>query len=97
MMSRITINLKKSVHKVNDPSYIRPVLPSMFTQKDGMDVDTGLRVVVPGFNDSRGQRSTTGDIPMTKIHMTTVVEVEDDARWHSQKGAGRSSGTLSSS
>ncbi|KAF8158500.1 hypothetical protein B0H34DRAFT_846735 [Crassisporium funariophilum] len=49
MMSRITLNLKKSVHKVND-SQIRPEMPSMFTQRSHLTVQghSDIMIATPG-------------------------------------------------
>jgi hypothetical protein len=52
MMSRITINLKQSVHKMNDTT-VRPNLPSMFTQQSQMNVSTNINIVAPGFNQRK--------------------------------------------
>jgi len=52
MMSRITINLKSSVHKMKN-SVVRPVLPSMFTQQTHLDVASDIKIVAPGFNQTR--------------------------------------------
>lgn len=49
MMSRITINLKSSVHKMKS-SVVRPVLPSMFTQQTHLEVASDIKIVAPGFN-----------------------------------------------
>jgi len=51
MMSRITLNLKKSVNKLKD-TVVRPQLPSMFTQNSQMNVDPGIKIVAPGFNQA---------------------------------------------
>ncbi|KAG2010290.1 hypothetical protein CC2G_013127 [Coprinopsis cinerea AmutBmut pab1-1] len=56
MMSRITINLKKSVHKVNDTE-VRPEMPSMFTQKTRLEVSGDVHIVAPGFNQPGRSRS----------------------------------------
>jgi hypothetical protein len=59
-MSRITINLKKSVYKVNEISHIRPELPSIFSQKSAdLKVDCA-RVKAPGLVDSHPKRAAVG-------------------------------------
>lgn len=52
MMSRITLNLKKSVHKVHDP-HIRPELPSLFTQQSRLHPNSNIKIVTPGFDNQR--------------------------------------------
>jgi hypothetical protein len=59
MMSRITINLKKSVNKAKDIS-IRPELPSIFTQKSTMEPEPGIQIVTPGFNSARKGKIRAG-------------------------------------
>ncbi|KAG2010294.1 hypothetical protein CC2G_013131 [Coprinopsis cinerea AmutBmut pab1-1] len=49
MMSRITINLKKSAHKVHDSS-VRPEMPTMFGQKSRSETNSGIHVVAPRFS-----------------------------------------------
>ena len=53
MMSRITLNLKKSVHKVHDTG-IRPELPSLFTQQSRLHANSNIKIVTPGFDSQRG-------------------------------------------
>lgn len=53
MMSRITLNLKKSVHKVHD-DHIRPELPSLFTQQSRLHANSNIKIVTPGFDNQRG-------------------------------------------
>ncbi|KDR82415.1 hypothetical protein GALMADRAFT_237714 [Galerina marginata CBS 339.88] len=50
MMSRITLNLKKSVSKLNDTA-VRAEMPSMFTQRSQIYTSQPLKIVTPGFND----------------------------------------------
>ncbi|KAF9533193.1 hypothetical protein CPB83DRAFT_536235 [Crepidotus variabilis] len=50
MMSRITINLRQSVYKMNG-SGVRPELPSMFTQVSNMNISTNINIVTPGFHN----------------------------------------------
>lgn len=52
MMSRITINLKSSVHKMKNNAIIRPDLPSVFTQQTHMNIASNIKIVAPGFNQS---------------------------------------------
>ena len=59
MMSRITINLKKSVNKAKEIS-IRPELPSIFTQKSTMEPEPGVQIVTPGFNSSKMKKGGIG-------------------------------------
>ncbi|KAH6912858.1 hypothetical protein BKA70DRAFT_1422412 [Coprinopsis sp. MPI-PUGE-AT-0042] len=59
MMSRITINLKKSVNKAKDIS-VRPELPSMFTQKSTMEPEPGMQIVTPGFNSGKKGKIRAG-------------------------------------
>src|SRR6266508_935149 len=64
MMSRITINLKSSVYKMKN-SVVRPVLPSMFTQQTHLDVASDLKIVAPGFNQTRTIEAF--DVPMGNL------------------------------
>jgi len=50
-MSRITLNLKKSVGRAQT---IQPELPSMFTQ-GSLNVKPELKIVTPGFTGQRGR------------------------------------------
>lgn len=59
MMSRITINLKKSVNKAKEIS-IRPELPSIFTQKSTMEPEPGVQIVTPGFNSGKMRKGGVG-------------------------------------
>ncbi|KAJ2932662.1 hypothetical protein H1R20_g4435, partial [Candolleomyces eurysporus] len=52
MMSRITINLKKSVKKLND-TRVKAELPSMFTQNTQFQVGSNVKIVAPGFNQTQ--------------------------------------------
>lgn len=53
-MSRITLNLKKSVNKAFGDTNIRPGYPSNFTQKSHISVGgTSIKIRTPGFNSSR--------------------------------------------
>ena len=75
MMSRITINLKKSVHKVND-TRIKAELPSMFTQHTQFQVGSNVNIVAPGFNQ-RTQTDTiipTGRVPPVEFPMVDMGE-----------------------
>lgn len=47
-MSRITLNLKKSVHKVHDIPHIRAFMPSMFTQRSEFLVTGDIQFAAPG-------------------------------------------------
>jgi len=60
MMSRITLNLKKSVHKVHDTHNIRPELPSVFTQQSRLHANSNIKIVTPGFDNQRGAGPTFG-------------------------------------
>jgi hypothetical protein len=51
MMSRITLNLKKSVGRAQN---IQPELPSVFTQ-GSLSVKPDLKIVTPGFTSQRGR------------------------------------------
>src|SRR3982751_5345230 len=57
MMSRITLNMKKSVHKMNRLG-MKAELPSMFTQRSHLTVQDNLKIMAPGF----GERTTGLDI-----------------------------------
>ena len=82
MMSRITINLKKSVYKVNEMSHIRPELPSMFSQKSGeLRVDSavqGVEARAPGTISSHPKQATVGYGGMAQ--MSGFSEEEKDVR-----------------
>ena len=52
-MSRITISLKSSVEEMTNVDVVRPVLPSMFTQHSRMDVASNIKIVAPGFNQTK--------------------------------------------
>ncbi|TFK24399.1 hypothetical protein FA15DRAFT_669631 [Coprinopsis marcescibilis] len=79
MMSRITINLKKSVHKVSD-SQVKPEMPSLFTQKTHMEVDPALKIVAPGFNQTQTDTMLSDDYPgfhfskTLKTRLSTIDE-----------------------
>ena len=53
MMSRITISLKSSVEDMKNVDVVRPVLPSMFTQHSRLDVASNIKIVAPGFNQTK--------------------------------------------
>lgn len=53
MMSRITISLKSSVEDMKNVEVVRPVLPSMFTQHSRLDVASNIKIVAPGFNQTK--------------------------------------------
>ena len=53
MMSRITISLKSSVEDMKNVDVVRPVLPSMFTQHSRMDVASNIKIVAPGYNQTK--------------------------------------------
>jgi len=53
MMSRITISLKSSVADMKNVEVVRPVLPSMFTQHSRLDVASNIKIVAPGFNQTK--------------------------------------------
>ncbi|KAF5340670.1 hypothetical protein D9611_007450 [Ephemerocybe angulata] len=67
MMSRITINLKKSAKKING-TQIRPEMPSNFTQKSQLDVvpDIDIRIAAPRFANY-GTQSEGEFLPMERI------------------------------
>jgi len=52
-MSRITISLRSSVEDLKNVDVVRPVLPSMFTQNSRMDVASNIKIVAPGFNQTK--------------------------------------------
>ncbi|EDR13649.1 uncharacterized protein LACBIDRAFT_292466 [Laccaria bicolor S238N-H82] len=66
MMSRITLNLKKSAHKVHDTG-IRPELPSLFTQQSRLHANSNIKIVTPGFDNQRrvGPTFGTGSVDTT--------------------------------
>ena len=75
MMSRITINLKKSVYKVNDVSHIRPELPSMFSQKSDLKVDSaGVDIGSPGLVDSQSRRASLGNVDSVPVSRVAGME-----------------------
>jgi len=53
MMSRITISLKSSVEEMKNVDVVRPVLPSMFTQHSRLNVASDIKIIAPGFNQTR--------------------------------------------
>ncbi|KAF6756013.1 hypothetical protein DFP72DRAFT_990020 [Ephemerocybe angulata] len=75
MMSRITINLKKSARKING-TQIRPEMPSNFTQKSQLDVvpDIDIRIAAPGFVNY-GTQSEGEFLPMERIARESGEEV----------------------
>ena len=51
MMSRITLNLKRSVGKLNDTN-VRAELPSIFTKRsERINTNHDIKIVAPGFNN----------------------------------------------
>ena len=64
-MSRITLNLKKSVGRLND---VQPELPSMFT-RGSLSVKPNLKIVTPGFNSQRGRANSKsgGEFAMISV------------------------------
>ena len=65
MMSRITISLKSSVEAMKNVDVVRPVLPSMFTQNSRMDVASNIRIVAPGFNQTKSVDSLNFGLDMS--------------------------------
>lgn len=66
MMSRITLNLKKSVGRAAQD--VQAELPSMFTQ-GSHNVNSNLKVVTPGFNSqrSRSYSKSGGEFAMINV------------------------------
>jgi len=64
-MSRITLNLKKSVGRAHD---VQPELPSMFTQGN-LNVNPDLKIVTPGFTSQRGRANSKpgGEFAMISV------------------------------
>jgi len=52
-MSRISINLRSSVQKMKNVKVVRPVLPKIFTQHSHLDVASNIKIVAPGFNQTK--------------------------------------------
>lgn len=83
MMSRITLNLKKSVGRVND---VQAELPSMFTQ-GSLHVNPDLKVSTPGFTSQRGRsnsKSIGGDFAMKSVPPTSQGKEnweEEESDW----------------
>ena len=62
-MSRITLNLRKSVGRVHE---IQAEIPSMF-MRGGFSVDPGIKIAMPGFRSQRGRansKSSGGEFAM---------------------------------
>ena len=84
-MSRITLNLKKSVGKLNT---VQPELPSIFT-RGSLSVKPDLKIVTPGFTSLSSQRGRAnsksgGEFAMTNIPPSSerkgnYVEEESDS------------------
>jgi len=72
MMSRITLNLKKSVRKVKD-TVVRPELPSMFTQRSQLDVTPGIKIVAPGFNQTSTVDSIDFGVPVPMSNLSRAA------------------------
>jgi hypothetical protein len=53
MMSRITISLKSSIDEMKNGNVVRPVLPSNFTQHSRLNVSSNIKIVAPGFNQTK--------------------------------------------
>ncbi|RXW21497.1 hypothetical protein EST38_g4361 [Candolleomyces aberdarensis] len=72
MMSRITINLKKSVKKLND-TRVKAELPSMFTQNTQFQVGSNVKIVAPGFNQTQTDTMLpTGRAPPVEFPMVDM-------------------------
>ncbi|KAJ3515784.1 hypothetical protein NLJ89_g1548 [Agrocybe chaxingu] len=68
MMSRITLNLKKSVRKLNDTG-VKAQLPSLFTQRSQLSVNPDIKIVAPGFNQQTATTQTLdvdNEFPMSR-------------------------------
>ena len=81
-MSRITLNLKKSVGRGQQE--IQPQLPSMFTQGN-ISVNPDLKVVTPGFSSqrSRSHSKSGGEFAMKSVPSSKKGnwEEEDEDFW----------------
>ena len=78
-MSRITLNLKKSVE-----SDVQPELPSMFTQ-GYLSVNPDLNIVTPGFtSQNRAHSESGGEFAMKSVAPSSARKgnwVEEEDSW----------------
>jgi len=83
MMSRITLNLKKSVGRLNE---VQPELPSMFTQ-GSRSINPDLKIVTPGFNSqrSRSNSKSGGEFAMRSL-ASGKRGLEDDEDFWDESG-----------
>jgi hypothetical protein len=95
MMSRITISLKSSVEEMKNVDVVRPVLPSMFTQHSRLDVASNIKIVAPGFNQTKTvdsldfglemptdnlRRNQPNSAPPNRFAMGTTTNLTPDRR-----------------
>ncbi|KAF8904058.1 hypothetical protein CPB84DRAFT_1773281 [Gymnopilus junonius] len=65
MMSRITLNLKRSVKKLNDTTVVRAELPSIFTQRsERIHANRDIKIITPGFNDGYREDEDEDELEM---------------------------------
>ena len=85
-MSRITLNLKKSVGRLNT---VQAEMPSMFTQ-GSRSVNPDLKIVTPGFNSqrSRANSKSGGEFAMRSLPPSSSGKrnLEDDEDFWDESG-----------
>jgi hypothetical protein len=85
MMSRITLNLKKSVGRAQN---IQPELPSMFTQ-GSLSVKPDLKIVTPGFTS---HSKSGGEFAMKSLTSSSAKK----GNWEEEEDSWDESGRVSS-